>query len=366
MNLSLGASLGATLPSRPPLQQLGSAAAPNTASGRPRRLRVTAQAFGSTPKQPGRPQRVREQSPSKARAAAAAAPVWETTQQAATAAPAAAPHLAGGNTIVKFANRQLLHDLERQFNGPAAPGVEQAAPAEQQQQQDSEQQADEQQSTNDAGRAAAVAAVESRLRERRQQSAAASTSGRGLQQQAERPVVVLSTRQARGARAVAAGQPKPSTAAARRALRAADTTQTEASTVVLASWLLDCSSRRQRGARQAMAAAALPAPAAAAAAPAAAAGSASKRRSLRRQAPALQLSPAAAEGLSAETQEDMLVLINARAGLRAGRFRRSKASSRQGRCALWGCPAWWGRCAAAWLLPDGELGLGMGKLALPV
>lgn len=277
----------------------GTAPGAGSASRHPR-LRVSAQAFNATPKGPGRSQRVREASPSKPRAAAAAAeaPVWEAAQQH-TAAPPAPPSLAqGGNAIVSFERQQLL---ERLFQGPAAHGSVDEL------EQQARQQAEEQRAAEEAAEQQEQATA-ARLAERRQQAAAASTSERDAAAAAGAKPLVRGTRRARG---------ESGAGGAVRAGSAARGSAGATSSLALTSWLLDVAERRagRRGV-PAQSTAAAAAPAAGAPAQPAAAAAAQGRTGKRH---ALQLSSALGEGLSRETLEDRELLMHTRDGLRAAR-----------------------------------------------
>ncbi|PRW05909.1 RNA polymerase sigma factor [Chlorella sorokiniana] len=293
--------------------RLAAQPAPAAAPSGSRRLALRCQAagLGGPPFQPGR-QRVREQSPSKSRAAAAAAAAAaaQLLDAAAAAAggkpavplPPLQPPQAGNVVPLKLPKeerlQQELAQLERHYSLPAVPDLDVLQEAEhwrqrqqrlqQQQQQQLEQEIEEE---------------EAAVLERQRRAAEASTSGRGaaaaLQQRSGE--VVGSTRSSRGRPAGAA--------AARRHSSLPD------SASLVTCWLHDCATRHTHGRTAATPAAAPTAPAASQVAAAA-----SRRRLLQ---PSAQPAVPGTGAVSEETCQDIMVLVEARAALRAGRRRKS-------------------------------------------
>ena len=353
----LRAPLGVSAPSR------SVSSAPVSRS----RLRVQGQAAGWAGVSPSTP-RMREASPNtRVHAVAAperlagresgssgpptaASPVAcsvTPTQQPAHAANAILPTPADWLESARRAeDEQRREALERlmqreadtlQLGGAAAPEQQQL---EQRQQQLEEQLVEEEQQQQEA------AEEEVWRLERLAQSAAASTSGRAQQQQQRE--VVGSTRRGRvGARGRTAA-PAPATPARRAstamaaapAAAAAVAAADLASATTIRTWLLDCATRRVRhSTRPAASSTTTSSPSTASSTPAAApppsqrgAVLGSGRRTLLRARPAggaVALNPAAVEGLSEETQGDMVALIQARLPLSTGRrFRRKGAAAR--------------------------------------
>lgn len=309
MALHLGAPLGsaALQGTRVPL----SSPSPAPSNGRAR-PRVSCQATFGAPKPAG--QRVREQSPSKVQALAAPAVERELLLPAQPSPPAQQPAHTSSNILeVRRSELELQRsELERLLHHEAAPAFEEAEQQQQEEQQQQPQRGD---------------ATAAEAQERQQRSAAVSTTGQGQLQQQRRARLVTSTRHSRGAAASAAASAASVTTRDTAALQASVASRTAATSAALTSWLLDCRSRRERRAVQPLAPQSRRA-ASAAAQPRARGGAA---------APAVQLEPGALQGLSQDTQEDMVVLINTRATLRCGRrTRRGSGKVSRSRCAAGG------------------------------
>jgi hypothetical protein len=243
-------------------------------SGRTSRSRVKCQAAFGAPKPPG--QRVREVSPSKVQALAAA----ERELLLPGAPPRQVTH--GSSNILEVRRSELearRSELERLLSREAELAQEFA----QRQQQDSQPAAAQQQSS--AAASLPARAQQSRQAPRRQQ-----------RQQA----LVPSTRAARSRLATAAAPSSHTAVAAPRPL--ASSRRPAASSAALTSWLLDCRSRRERRAEQPLAAAPRRTRSHSRGHPGAAAGSVTASC-------AASLDLAALHGVSEETKQDMQVML---------------------------------------------------------
>lgn len=241
---------------------------------------------------------MREQSPSKMHALAAPALACELS----TAAPLPVTQLAATDASSNILEVRRA-DLERLLHRDSPPTF--IGERDQQQQQP----------PASAASATPPAAVERGSRRRTAAAAAAPVASRAQQRQQGR--IVTSTRRPRTV--AAASATSGSRVAAPSAAASLD--KSIATSATLSSWLLDCSSRRQRGAKQPLAAR-----------PRAAADSRGRRVDSA-AAGQVPCEAVAFDGLAEETREDTLVLIRTRAVLRTGR--RTKSGSRCEGAVVW-------------------------------
>ncbi|KAI3427430.1 hypothetical protein D9Q98_010345 [Chlorella vulgaris] len=287
MALLLGAPLGTVGLHSTRVPWATSSSAPRSVRGR---CRTTCQAAFGGPKAGGH--RVREQSPSKMHALAAPALACELS----TAAPLPVTQLAATDASSNILEVRRA-DLERLLHRDSPPTF--IGERDQQQQQP----------PASAASATPPAAVERGSRRRTAAAAAAPVASRAQQRQQGR--IVTSTRRPRTV--AAASATSGSRVAAPSAAASLD--KSIATSATLSSWLLDCSSRRQRGAKQPLAAR-----------PRAAADSRGRRVDSA-AAGQVPCEAVAFDGLAEETREDTLVLIRTRAVLRTGRRTKSGSSS---------------------------------------